>query len=133
MLVRRPIMSSECPVKICENENYLKLSISNFQNPVHLNAIASTMERDEVVESPRKRQKVADSQTEDNGQVAAIPSTPPSRVAREPDVGITEFVSADISGFEGILKKRFVPFYLGYQSVWVSILINILNAGIRTF
>jgi tRNA pseudouridine13 synthase len=72
------------------------------------------MEREEIAESPRKRQKVDNVQNEDNDSnpviVAAIPGVDSSSSpnTREVDVGITEFVSADIPGFEGVLKKRYV-------------------------
>lgn len=76
------------------------------------------MEREEIVESPRKRQKVDNVQTEDNDTVVAeVPAVESSsssnaQATREVDVGITEFVSADIPGFEGVLKKRFVRVFI---------------------
>lgn len=76
------------------------------------------MEREEIVESPRKRLKVDNAQAEDNDTIVAeVPavessSSPVTQATREVDVGITEFVSADIPGFEGVLKKRFVKIYL---------------------
>ncbi|RAO67768.1 uncharacterized protein BHQ10_003780 [Talaromyces amestolkiae] len=74
------------------------------------------MEREEIAESPRKRQKVDNVQTEDNDTIVteepAVESSSSStaQVTREVDVGITEFVSADIPGFEGVLKKRYTDF-----------------------
>ncbi|OKL56124.1 hypothetical protein UA08_08727 [Talaromyces atroroseus] len=75
------------------------------------------MEGDEIVESPRKRLKTDNVHTTDNDIAAAIAnadssanSSTPSGAAREVDVGITEFVSAEIPGFEGILKKRYTDF-----------------------
>ncbi|PCG96781.1 Pseudouridine synthase, TruD [Penicillium occitanis (nom. inval.)] len=74
------------------------------------------MEREEIVESPRKRLKVDNAQTEDNGTIVAeVPavessSSPVTQATREVDVGITELVSADIPGFEGVLKKRYTDF-----------------------
>lgn len=76
------------------------------------------MEREELVESPRKRLKVDNAQIADNDTIVAeVPpvessSSPFTQATREIDVGITEFVSADIPGFEGMLKKRFVEMYL---------------------
>lgn len=76
------------------------------------------MEREEIAESPRKRQKVDNVQTEDNDTIVteepAVESSSSStaQVTREVDVGITEFVSADIPGFEGVLKKRFVRAFI---------------------
>lgn len=72
------------------------------------------MEREEVVGSPRKRLKVDNAQNEANDTIIAeVPATESSsssntQATKELDVGITEFVSADIPGFEGVLKKRFV-------------------------
>lgn len=70
------------------------------------------MEKPEIVESPRKRQK-----TEDAGSTEVVtvgdgandtPSTAVSdaQALKEVEVGITEFVSNDTEGFSGILKKR---------------------------
>lgn len=68
---------------------------------------------EEVVESPRKRLKTDVSGTIDD----AVSITPDTLVANEADgqfqrlreaqVGITEFVSTDVPGFEGVLKKRY--------------------------
>lgn len=67
---------------------------------------------EEVVESPRKRLKTDVSATIDD----VVSITPDTLVANEADgqfqrlreaqVGITEFVSTDVPGFEGVLKKR---------------------------
>lgn len=70
-----------------------------------------TMERPELVESPRKRQKTEDVPSTDvtvealpgNGSVA----TPDAQTTKEYDVGISELVTADSEGFSGILKKRY--------------------------
>lgn len=78
------------------------------------------MERPELAESPRKRQK-----TEDAPATAdAADTLPQSNVAvqdaqamKEMDVGITELVTADNEGFSGILKKR---------SVWLFCLFRVL-------
>lgn len=74
------------------------------------------MERDEVIESPRKRLKVADSSPEEatpvasisNGAAALEASAKEAKALKEAEVGITEFVSSDVPGFSGILKKRFI-------------------------
>lgn len=72
------------------------------------------MHEEEAVESPRKRLKVDDTQTKDNDVVIpansniGASSSAAQTSSREIDVGITEFVSRDIPGFEGILKRRFV-------------------------
>ncbi|KAH8699160.1 putative pseudouridine synthase TruD/Pus7 [Talaromyces proteolyticus] len=66
-------------------------------------------EREEVVESPRKRLKIDDTPAQGNDLVTALPSDRPNH-SREAEVGITEFVSTDIPGFEGILKKRYTDF-----------------------
>ncbi|KAJ5458637.1 Pseudouridine synthaseTruD [Penicillium sp. IBT 31633x] len=74
------------------------------------------MEKPEIVESPRKRQK-----TEDAGSTEVVtvgdgandtPSTAVSdaQALKEVEVGITEFVSNDTEGFSGILKKRYTDF-----------------------
>jgi len=70
------------------------------------------MEKPDIVESPRKRQK-----TEDAGpaEVAVIvndaietasTAVSDAQALKEVEVGITEFVSNDTEGFSGILKKR---------------------------
>ncbi|OOQ86457.1 pseudouridine synthase TruD/Pus7 [Penicillium brasilianum] len=72
------------------------------------------MERPELVESPRKRQKIEDVPTADdtvdvlpgNGSAAATDA----QTMKEHDVGITEIVTADSEGFSGILKKRYTDF-----------------------
>lgn len=63
------------------------------------------MDRPEVVESARKRQKTedgpaVDSSKSDAGAVARIPNP------KELEVGIAELVTANIEGIGGILKKR---------------------------
>ncbi|CAG7933150.1 unnamed protein product [Penicillium olsonii] len=74
------------------------------------------MEKPDIVESPRKRQK-----TEDAGSIAApfggdgasdIPTVAvaDAQTLKENEVGITEFVSNDTEGFSGILKKRYTDF-----------------------
>lgn len=87
------------------------------------------MERAEVVESPRKRLKVDNVQNEQDVAVIAIPdpdsssNLPTAAQAKGPkevDVGITEFVTTDIPGFEGILKKRFVNPVLCSLSHWLD-------------
>jgi tRNA pseudouridine13 synthase len=69
------------------------------------------MERPELVESPRKRQKTEDVPSTDvtvevpPGDGSAV--TPDAQTTKEYDVGITELVTADSEGFSGILKKRY--------------------------
>ncbi|KAL1967464.1 hypothetical protein VTN77DRAFT_3249 [Rasamsonia byssochlamydoides] len=73
------------------------------------------MERDEVVESPRKRLKVDDSSPKDDSLTpsisngTAVPEVS-AKALKEAEVGITEFVSSDVPGFSGILKKRYTDF-----------------------
>ncbi|CAI7599787.1 unnamed protein product [Penicillium glandicola] len=74
------------------------------------------MEKPDIVESPRKRQKTEDVGSEEvvisvNG-ATETPSTPVSdaQTLKEVEVGITEFVSNDTEGFSGILKKRYTDF-----------------------
>jgi tRNA pseudouridine13 synthase len=69
------------------------------------------MERPELVESPRKRQKTEDVPATD-ATVDVLPgiasaATPDAQTTKEYDVGITEIVTADSEGFSGILKKRY--------------------------
>lgn len=67
------------------------------------------MERPELVESPRKRQKTEDVSAADHTTDAPPPSGIPAQDAqtmKEMDVGITELVTADSEGFSGVLKKR---------------------------
>jgi tRNA pseudouridine13 synthase len=70
------------------------------------------MEKPDIVESPRKRQK-----TDDAGSIGiavggdGAADTPTGAISdaqalKEVEVGITEFVSNDAEGFFGILKKR---------------------------
>ncbi|KAJ5970233.1 uncharacterized protein N7479_000151 [Penicillium vulpinum] len=74
------------------------------------------MEKPDIVESPRKRQKTEDTGSNEvaiavNG-AAETPSTVLSvaQTLKEAEVGITEFVSNDTEGFSGILKKRYTDF-----------------------
>jgi tRNA pseudouridine13 synthase len=72
------------------------------------------MEKHDLVESPRKRQKTSDAGPEEivvaGDGAADIPTTPAAapdaQAVKEVEVGITEFVSPDNEGFSGILKKR---------------------------
>ena len=69
------------------------------------------MERPEIVESPRKRQKTEDVSATDGAVDISIPSevvVEDAQASKELEVGITELVTADIAGFSGILKKRLV-------------------------
>jgi tRNA pseudouridine13 synthase len=71
------------------------------------------MEKPDIAESPRKRQK-----TDDAGSIAiaaggdGAADAPTStavfdaQALKEVEVGITEFVSNDTEGFFGVLKKR---------------------------
>ncbi|KAA6412201.1 MAG: pseudouridine synthase Pus7 [Lasallia pustulata] len=83
------------------------------------------MEDSELQQSPRKRQKTMDGRSNQSDQGATVPaamaSEPPSAAAlpqssrneqlsKEAEVGITEFVSPDLPGFSGILKKRYTDF-----------------------
>ncbi|KAJ5333039.1 Pseudouridine synthase [Penicillium brevicompactum] len=74
------------------------------------------MEKPDIVESPRKRQK-----TDDAGSIGisfggdGADDVPPAAIAdaqtqKEIEVGITEFVSNGTEGFAGILKKRYTDF-----------------------
>jgi tRNA pseudouridine13 synthase len=68
------------------------------------------MEHQELVESPRKRQKT-EAVAATDGAADALPETsaPPvenAQTLKELGVGITEFVTASNEGFSGILKKR---------------------------
>lgn len=67
------------------------------------------MERPELVESPRKRQKTEDGPaTGDAADVASqsVVAAQDAQAMKEMDFGITELVTADNEGFSGILKKR---------------------------
>lgn len=82
------------------------------------------MEGEEIIEQPRKRLKTEDTpqgddvvfptsegaqkQAEASATAQLQPSAEDSQTLKEAEVGITEFVSADLPGFSGILKKRFV-------------------------
>ncbi|CAG8889683.1 unnamed protein product [Penicillium nalgiovense] len=74
------------------------------------------MEKPDIVESPRKRQKTEDTgSTEVAVAVNRATETPSTAIAdaqalKEVEVGITEFVSNDTEGFSGILKKRYTDF-----------------------
>ncbi|KAJ6191450.1 hypothetical protein N7519_001471 [Penicillium mononematosum] len=77
------------------------------------------MEKPDIVESPRKRQKTEDAgSTEVAVAVNGATETPSTAVAdaqalKEVEVGITEFVSNDTEGFSGILKKRIPLIIMG--------------------
>lgn len=67
------------------------------------------MDRPEILESPRKRQKTEDAPATDG----AVDMPPKSSIVaqdeqatKEMDVGITELVTAGTEGFSGLLKKR---------------------------
>ncbi|KAJ5226477.1 hypothetical protein N7468_007702 [Penicillium chermesinum] len=65
------------------------------------------MERPEVLESPRKRQKTEDVPATEIAAVApATDADEDAQAAKEREVGITELVTANLEGFSGILKKR---------------------------
>ncbi|KGO78074.1 Pseudouridine synthase, TruD [Penicillium italicum] len=74
------------------------------------------MEKPDIVESPRKRQKTEDAgSTEVAVAISGASETPNTTVSeaqalKEGEVGITEFVSNDTEGFSGILKKRYTDF-----------------------
>ncbi|KAJ5997984.1 hypothetical protein N7499_005621 [Penicillium canescens] len=76
------------------------------------------MEKHDLVESPRKRQKTGDAGPEEvvvaGDGAADVPTTPgaapDAQAVKEVEVGITEFVSSDNEGFSGILKKRYTDF-----------------------
>ncbi|KAI9875119.1 MAG: hypothetical protein M1830_008864, partial [Pleopsidium flavum] len=102
------------------------------------------MEAPSEPELPRKRQKIAN--TMDNGQlhdeaerrheeqsasteVSKTPSTADVQLQKEADVGITEFVSPDLPGFTGILKKRSIQDMVKI-STYTDFLVNeILPSG----
>ena len=72
------------------------------------------MEREQATESPRKRLKTAGDAVQVDGQDGAVDfkSTIPmhmvdSQSLKEAEVGIGSFVSSDIQGFSGVLKKRY--------------------------
>jgi hypothetical protein len=110
-LILEPITIS--PPNFLRSSNNLNPSF-NLSNSSIVEVIALKMEREEIAESPRKRLKVDNVQNEDDDivvvEVPAVESSSSSntQATREVDVGITEFVSADIPGFEGVLKKRCV-------------------------
>ncbi|KAL4944445.1 hypothetical protein BDV06DRAFT_90660 [Aspergillus oleicola] len=74
------------------------------------------MDISDIIEPPQKRVKTGDAPSTDEVVVSA-PGAPPQpqtetedQLAKELEVGITEFVSADSEGFAGILKKRYTDF-----------------------
>ncbi|KAJ6160346.1 hypothetical protein N7470_003742 [Penicillium chermesinum] len=72
------------------------------------------MERPEVLESPRKRQKTEDVPATEIAAVApATDADEDAQAAKEREVGITELVTANLEGFSGILKK-------GKQGPWYT-------------
>lgn len=70
------------------------------------------MEKPDIVESPRKRQKTEDAASTEIAAVGEVATETPiaavsdAQALKEVEVGITEFVSNDTEGFSGILKKR---------------------------
>jgi tRNA pseudouridine13 synthase len=70
------------------------------------------MEKPDIVESPRKRQKTEDTGSAEVAVVVndaietASTAVSDAQALKEVEVGITEFVSNDTEGFSGILKKR---------------------------
>ena len=78
------------------------------------------MEDSVLQQSPRKRQKLTDDRSDQSVQTATVPamasepmpdagvaqSCHDEQLSKEAEVGITEFVSPDLPGFSGILKKR---------------------------
>lgn len=71
------------------------------------------MEKDEVIESPRKRLKTDNASLQETivASEPAAASVPPTQGIKEAEVGILEFVSTDVPGFEGILKRRWVRLF----------------------
>ncbi|KAJ5188060.1 Pseudouridine synthase TruD [Penicillium cf. griseofulvum] len=74
------------------------------------------MEKPDIVESPRKRQKTEDAGSTEVAVVVndaietASTAVSDAQALKEVEVGITEFVSNDTEGFTGILKKRYTDF-----------------------
>lgn len=70
------------------------------------------MERPELIESPRKRQRIdsipaLDGAADVPSAIDAIGATGlDAQSTKEVEVGITELVTADTEGFSGLLKKR---------------------------
>lgn len=67
------------------------------------------MERPELVESPRKRQKVDSIPATDdaaNVPIAIGATGQDIQSTKELEVGITELVTTTTEGFSGLLKKR---------------------------
>ena len=71
------------------------------------------MDISDIIEPPQKRVKTEDAPKTDEVVVSTpgAPAQPQTetedQLAKELEVGITEFVSADNEGFAGILKKRY--------------------------
>ncbi|KAJ5493705.1 hypothetical protein N7463_009792 [Penicillium fimorum] len=73
------------------------------------------MEKPDIVESPRKRQKTEDVASTEvaitlDGATETSTAASDAQTLKEAEVGITEFVSNDTEGFSGILKKRYTDF-----------------------
>jgi hypothetical protein len=95
-------------------EKFLELDPLSFSNPTLSKQLI--MEKHDIVESPRKRQKTSDAGPEElavaGDGAADVPTmttpvaVPDAQAVKEIEVGITEFVSSDNEGFSGILKKR---------------------------
>ena len=82
--------------------------------------IFATMKHSELQQPPRKRRKMTEDRSDQSVQpatVAAMASEPTQdaggpesshddQLSKEAEVGITEFVSPNLPGFVGILKKR---------------------------
>ena len=83
---------------------------------------SAAMEDSELQQSPRKRRKTMDGGPNQSDQGATVPAAMASgplstaglpqsshneQLSKEAEVGITEFVSPDLPGFSGILKKRY--------------------------
>ncbi|KAJ5826637.1 hypothetical protein N7447_003400 [Penicillium robsamsonii] len=73
------------------------------------------MEKPDIVESPRKRQKTEDVASTEvaitlDGATETSTAVSDAQTLKEAEVGITEFVSNDTEGFSGILKKRYTDF-----------------------
>ena len=71
----------------------------------------AAMDDSELPSSPRKKLKTDDSQLsgkmeEANATPLVEPEPYDEQLQKEVDVGITEFVSPELSGFSGVLKKR---------------------------
>ena len=77
------------------------------------------MDDHEVLESPRKKQRLDNTDLSypnphtsitpgmaSNPEDTGFQSSHDAQLSREAEVGITEFVSPDLPGFVGVLKKR---------------------------